>query len=52
MAVTVTESFLTEKALDYEVLSDLAYASWDNTTKTLKANQSGYNEEWDALAGR
>jgi hypothetical protein len=31
MAITVTDSFLTEKAMDYAKLSDLAYAQWNNS---------------------
>ena len=42
MAITVTDSFLTEKAMDYAKLSDLAYAQWNNSV--LVAGQPDYDD--------
>lgn len=30
MTINIEQSFLTEKALDYALLSELAYATWSN----------------------
>lgn len=47
MAITVDNSFLTKKALDYAELSSLAYAVWDNDTKTLNTEQKDYEKYKD-----
>lgn len=53
MAVTVTDSYLTEKSLDYAKLSDLAYAEWDNATMALKdpqENRQHFLGIWNELS--
>jgi hypothetical protein len=40
MAVDINYSFLTSKAIDYAMLSELAYASWSNGVP------SDYNADW------
>jgi hypothetical protein len=51
MSVGITNSMLTEKALDYTKLSDLAYAIWEKGV--LKYPQDGYAHYiklWDELS--
>jgi len=54
MTVNINESFLTEKALDYAKLSDLAYAKWikQGASWILDPDQerfSYYRDMWDEL---
>lgn len=39
MTININESFLTEKALDYAKLSELAYATWTNGTPSENARK-------------
>jgi len=55
MTININESFLTEKALDYANLSDLAYATWikQGNSWVLDSDQkdfSRYNKMWKELA--
>ena len=55
MTININESFLTEKALDYAKLSDLAYAKWirQGNSWILDPDQkdfSRYKEIWKELA--
>jgi hypothetical protein len=57
MTVSIENSFLTEKALDYAKLSSLAYLTWDNDTGAIifPSNMSPeekeyYNSLWNELS--
>ena len=55
MTININESFMTEKALDYAKLSDLAYAEWIDqggswVLKPRQDNYSYYEERWKELA--
>ncbi len=46
--ISVNESFLTNRAGDYAVLSDLSYAQWSNGSDGWKTNEK-YQELWDEM---
>ena len=47
MSVNLTTSFLTEKALDYAKLANLAYADW-----STDGSPSKFSELWLELSGK